>query len=549
MPAKNKSEKLADEIKKLKAEVERTKEKEFFLEEAQRIATLGHYVFYISKNEWTSSKELNTILEISESYHKTFETWADLLLDEDRQMMIEYFMAEVVGLRKPFDKEYRIKSKNKKGFKFVHGRGIVEFEGDIPITMIGTIQDVTERKAFENQLKEKNEEYESLNEELREANEKLSILNAALVKSKEKAEESDRLKSAFIANMSHQIRTPMNGIVGFAELLRNENLDLKRRVQYIDIITESSKQLLSIINDVLDISKIETGQVTLFEAETCMNTLMLEIFNLHNVVTTNRNLRLYVSNGLPDSESMIIADAGKLNQIINNLISNAIKFTQNGQINFGYNLYNEYLLFYVEDTGKGIPKKYLETIFDRFSQHDEGDNSNRGAGLGLAIAKAFVEQMGGQITVQSQVGKGSRFTFTLPYKPVRKTKSAEEEKTKPPLIMVVEDEEINYLYLAELLIRAGFELLHAKTGQEAFELAEKHAIDLVLLDIKLPDITGYEVCKKLKKDYKGLKIIAQTAYAFEDDKIMALKAGCDDYLSKPLAKKSLFAAISKHLTR
>ena len=419
-------------------------------------------------------------------------------------------------------------------------------------TMVSTVMDVTELKQAEHDLLEKNREYESLNEELRQTNEEVLL-------AKELAEKSDRLKTVFLNNMSHEIRTPMNGIMGFSRLLQNPDLEDDKRNYYIRIIRNSGEQLLRVIDDILKISELETKQVTVDESEVCLNDLLMEVFSVFDLQSKERNLPLHLNKGLPDAESTIITDRNKLLNVINNLVENALKYTPEGIVEIGYTLKDNMLNLYVKDTGVGIAPENQETIFERFVQEEkELARHTGGLGIGLSIAKENVELMGGKLSVQSAKGEGSTFNVRLPYKPVSGKTRGEKigqtgtaPKKSQLTLLVVEDEEMNYLYLEELLkegATSSYHLLHARNGEDALNECRKYpSIDMVLLDIKLPGISGYDVAREIRAFDKKMPIIAQTAYSTPEDKELALDAGCDEFLTKPISSETLMATIREYL--
>ena len=411
--------------------------------------------------------------------------------------------------------------------------------------MIASIEDITERKQTERQLKE--------------SKHNLLIKNEDLLKAKEKAEESDRLKTEFLNNMSHEIRTPMNGIIGFSAMFDKPDLSEEKRKYYSKIVQNSSHQLLRIIDDILEISTLETKQERLNETEFCLNDLLMELFSVFNLKSKERNIPLYLKKALHDDQSYILSDKTKLNKILSNLLENALKFTSEGFVEFGYNIDKTNLILYVKDTGIGISPKNHEIVFERFSQENK-DISHKlgGLGLGLSICKENSLLLGGDITLDSEKGKGSTFYVSLPYKPVQivdnNTSKSIDDKQKTYdnyTILVAEDEEVNYLYIEVLFedeIEGNYNLIHAKNGKEAVEICiENNNIDLVLMDIKMPIMNGLEATEKIKEKFPNLQIIAQTAYSTESDKQLALKHGCDDFISKPIHKDKLIGMINKYL--
>ncbi|SNR38126.1 PAS domain S-box-containing protein [Lutibacter agarilyticus] len=370
-----------------------------------------------------------------------------------------------------------------------------------------------------------------------------------------KAQESDRLKSAFLANMSHEIRTPMNGIIGFSELFLNPELSYVERKEYAKIVINSSRQLLSIVNDILDISKIEAGVVKLNSENVNINKLLNNLETFYLPIAQQQQLELKCEKGLKNDECTIKIDKTKLNQVISNLVSNAFKFTDHGSIEFGYELVNGYLKFYVKDTGVGIDEKLHNVIFDRFIQAEEDfEKQNKGTGLGLAISKKFVELFNGEIWLNSSK-EGTTVFFTIPYAKVKeKMVTSVIEKTTRMVennmkitILVAEDEEYNMLYINELFSKTNYKIVEASNGLQAVDLAKSNSeIKLVLMDIKMPVMNGIEAMKEIKQVRPNLPIIALSAFAMESDKENALANGFNSYLSKPIDKKLLFNLIQEH---
>jgi PAS domain S-box-containing protein len=372
-----------------------------------------------------------------------------------------------------------------------------------------------------------------------------------LAKAKEKAEESNRLKTAFLQNMSHEIRTPLNAISGFSGLLDKSEISEEKRKSFVSIIQNSSNQLISIVTDILTISSLETKQEKVNVSSVCINTIIVELLAIFKQQAQNQNISLYAKQQLSDKQSEIYTDKTKLTQILTNLISNALKFTHEGFIEFGYNLKENEFEFYVKDSGIGIKQEFHNIIFERFRQADKSINKiYGGTGLGLAISKAFVELLGGKIWVQSEIEKGSIFYFTIPYKPVReidKSLSAIQQNEIFKTILVVEDEEFNFLYIEELLIDMDLKLIHAKDGLEAVEICKKNpTIELILMDIKLPILSGDEAAKLIKEFRPNLPIIAQSAYALEHERAKYEEI-FDDYLVKPIRENDLKKIVQKKL--
>ncbi len=362
---------------------------------------------------------------------------------------------------------------------------------------------------------------------------------------KEKAEESDRLKSAFLANMSHEIRTPMNGILGFSELLKEPGLSGETQQEYISIIHKSGKRMLNIINDIVDISKIESGQMNLFISETNINEQIEFIYTFFKPEIEGKGMQFSNMSSLPAKECFIKTDREKVYAILTNLIKNAVKFTEKGSIEIGCNKKGKFLEFYVIDTGIGIPKDRQTAIFERFVQADIADkNAYQGAGLGLSISKAYVGMLGGEIWVESEAGKGSAFYFTLPYQAetIKENNAGNEILPSSELtpinkfkILIAEDDEPSEKFLLIAIKKFGDEIITVKNGIEAVAACRNNPdIDLVLMDIMMPEMDGYEATRQIRKFNKDVIIIAQTAYALEGDREKSIAAGCDNYMSKPI---------------
>jgi PAS domain S-box-containing protein len=380
---------------------------------------------------------------------------------------------------------------------------------------------------------------------------------AELVKAKEKAEESDRLKSAFLSNMSHEIRTPMNGIMGFTELLKEPHLSDEDKEQFIHLIEVSSDRMLNTINDIIDISRVESGQMEVLISATNINEQIEYIYAFFKHEMERKGLQLLFKNGLPKNAAVIKTDKEKLYGILTNLVKNAIKFTEVGTIEFGYEYKDGFLEFYVKDSGIGIPKERQEAIFERFVQADIGDKrAYQGSGLGLSIAKAYVEMLCGKIWVESEEGRGSVFYFTIPYNTepeiknvIKKVAPAEEQEKqiKDLKILVAEDDEQSEMLITITVKTFSKVILKARTGVEAVAACRNyHDIDLVIMDIAMPEMSGYEATRQIRKFNKDVIIIAQTAYAFVAEREKAIEAGCNDYIAKPFKQATLIALLKKY---
>lgn len=394
-------------------------------------------------------------------------------------------------------------------------------------TVAGIISNVFERQIMENNLKE----------------------------AKEKAEESDRLKSAFLANMSHEIRTPMNGIIGFSDLLMNPKLREEQRSYYAKIVSDSCRQLLSIVTDILDLSRIETRQVKVKSEKTSLNGLITEVYRFYKHKVGDRNISILPIKDLEDSASMVYADRTKVYQVLHHLMNNAVKFTQKGYVKFGYQVNARYIEFFVKDTGIGIPANLHKEVFEPFRQAElEATREYGGTGLGLTIAQKTVHLLHGDMWVESEVNKGSTFYFTIPYEPVVEEiqEHSGEDKSEDIhfsdiKVLVAEDEEFNFIYFEELLSEWGMQVTHARNGKEAVDFCKSDSnIDLVFMDIKMPKLNGLDATRLIKEIKPGLTVIAQTAYAMLEDRQKAIEAGCDDYITKPIDRDKLIEILKKY---
>lgn len=393
------------------------------------------------------------------------------------------------------------------------------------------------------------DEYEMLNIELNRVNQELVV-------AREKAIESDKLKTAFLNNISHEIRTPLNGILGFSDLLTADDLSADKKIQYAGVIKSSSQQLLTIINDILDISKIETRQLKIVPQTFHVNTeLQILLSMLQNLVRQHgKSIEVRLEPGLPDGMDSLVMDKIRLVQVLTNLVSNAVKYTHKGTIKLGYTIDDQIAEFYVSDTGIGIPEGCHKAIFERFRQVDNATTRQYGgSGLGLAISKGIVELMGGTINVESQPGEGSRFSVRLPYIPAVGSRSIvtslmHDIQLNPSTILVAEDDESSFELLKEMLDGSPVTFLHALDGKSAVNIFRAQpTISLVLMDIQMPVMDGMAAAKVILEINPKIPIIAQTAYALPEDRERCLKAGFVDYIVKPVERKLLISLLRKYL--
>ncbi|HVN59117.1 MAG TPA: PAS domain S-box protein [Bacteroidales bacterium] len=376
-----------------------------------------------------------------------------------------------------------------------------------------------------------------------------------LISAKNKAEENDKLKTAFLHNISHEIRTPLNGIVGFTSLLDDPDLSKDQRQSFVEIIKKSSDHLLAIISDIIEISNIEAGIIKINENELNLNALIEDLYSQFKLDATTKNIQLIRSFGIWDEKVIIRSDKTKLVQVLSNLLCNSLKFTESGLVKFGYRVKENFLEFFVSDTGIGIPEEKLDKIFDRFYQVDYNETRQHdGTGLGLSISKAYVELLGGKIWLDSKVGKGTTFFFTVPLNLCSEptAKNGDFPSAEPGVFLegktflIAEDDENNYKLICEMLKSSGVRLLRAKDGIEAVEMMKSvPGIDLVLMDIKLPNKDGFKAAKRIKEFFPDLPVIALTAYSSNSDKETALKMGFEDFISKPYTLKVLIDSLRK----
>lgn len=403
----------------------------------------------------------------------------------------------------------------------------------------------------------------NLRRENKELIKNLKETNKYLKEAKEKAEVADKLKTAFLANMSHEIRTPLNAIVGFSQFLTMEDIKPEKRKYYGEIIYKSTNELLQIIQDILDISKIESGQIELIKTELHLPSFLQELYAIyseHKLLKLNESLEYNIVIPPNTIVEFIYCDVTALKQILGNLIVNAFKYTAKGSVELGYKVITgdiNTVVFFVKDTGIGIPEDKFEFIFERFRKIEDHTKLFRGNGLGLTISRMLAELHGGKIYLESEIDKGSVFYCEIPVKklPVQNTdKSHNSIKTALKFdwtgktILVVEDNQTNFEYIKAIIENTNIEIIHAISGSEAIEFCKTFSnIDLVLMDIQLPEIDGYVATKSILGSRPELPVIAQTAYATPEDKLKADEAGCIDYFSKPIDKNKLLIAINKAL--
>ncbi|RLD90829.1 MAG: hypothetical protein DRJ09_03045 [Bacteroidetes bacterium] len=503
---------------------------------AMKASNDGLYDWDLVTNKIYYSPRWKSILGYQDhELSNNIETWNNLTDQKSRDASLLRLKEAVENKTDHYNVEFKMKHKDGHWVPILSRAHIIFDQQGKAIRAVGTHFDLTEQIKAQEKIK------------------------TAL----KKAEESDRLKSAFLANMSHEIRTPMNGILGFTSLLEEQNLPQDKINRYVKIINRSGNRLLNIINNLIDISKIEARQMEVSLETYDLNEQLHYLFEFFKPETDKKNLMLSVSPDVKNKPLLINSDKEKVYAILTNLVKNSIKYTHKGEIKFGYVLKEDgrdrVIEFFVKDTGIGILPDRQEAVFDRFVQADiEDKKAYEGAGLGLAISKAYVEMLGGKIWLDSDE-TGTRFYFTLPLTVNHLTKSSPtsqttEKKTDNPTpklnkILIAEDEDVSFNYLSILLKHFNnLEILRAYNGIEVIDLMKKHPdINLVLMDIKMPIMSGYDASIKIRKFNKRVVIIAQTAFALESDREKILKSGCNDYISKPINKTELIFKIEKWL--
>jgi PAS domain S-box-containing protein len=370
----------------------------------------------------------------------------------------------------------------------------------------------------------------------------------------ERAEVSEKLKSVFLSNLSHDIRTPVNSIIGFTQLLQKDNLKPEKHKQFLDILNTSANQLLSIVNELVEVSRIEVGQTNYVETSFSLNSLIEELVSFFYPIAYDKKIKFESACFFSDDKSYIHNDESKIKQVFNKLIYNAFKYTLEGRVDFGYTCRKneqgqQELLFYVKDTGIGIPEDQKKAIFE----HDwQMQSINSESNYSLSICKAYVEMLGGKIWLDSVVNQGTVFYFTLPYTPSEPNDSEYSKSSSTNWdgknFLIAEDEEINFLFLKELLQKTNANIIRAVDGEQVVQYCfNLPNIDLVLMDIKMPKMNGFDATKTIKEKMKSLPIIALTAYAYPEDRQRAKEVGCDGYIQKPIDKNLLYQMIESLL--
>ena len=436
-------------------------------------------------------------------------TFVASIYPDDRGIFEAIYNSLLAGESCKIDLELRLDLLNTGVYKWVDLKGVAqEFDERGKVTkVLGFIADIQKRRDDEQ----------------------------ALIEAKQRAEESDCLKSAFLANVSHEIRTPLNAIVGFSEVIAHTESECERE-EYLDIVKANSNLLLHLINDILDLSRIESGKMEFIDENIQMDELCEELRQMHQMRIKN-DVKIIFER--PAASLTIVSDSHRLRQLYSNLISNAIKYTEKGAITFGYKLKGDMMEGYVRDSGSGIPAEKLNNVFGRF---EKLDLLKQGFGVGLSICKSILDKMGGEIWVESELGVGSCFYFLIP---CNGTFPVAGEQNKP-LILVAEDMDCNY-ELVKAILEERYSVLRANDGIDVVTKYESSKPDLILMDVRMPGLDGLSAAGIIRELNPTVPIIATTAFAFETDREMALAAGCNEYMSKPLEAEKLKTMVERYL--
>lgn len=456
------------------------------------------------------------------------EDFLNMVANEDRQA-VRNFISENVENEKTASIEYKIiKLNQEREVRYISSKSIYLKKNKKGVF---TIKDVTRQEKIKKEL----------------------------VRAKEKSEESDKVKNAFLTNISHEIRVPMNSIVGFAELINIGNISPDDRLKYIKIIKHQSNQLLKLIDDISEIAKFEAGEIKINKTSCNLNLLLNELFVYFNQqIKLLKKDQIEINLSIPDKKGInVYTDSGRLHQLLSNLLNNAVKYTEKGVIDLGYTQKDEKIEFFVKDTGIGLTKEEQKHIFDRFKKNEETlTRKYEGSGLGLTIARGIVKLLGGKIWIESESGKGSAFYFNIPFEQIsdQNLSQIDEEydihkfNWKGKIMLVVEDDEVNFKFIEALLNENQTKVLRASNGLQAIELCKTiNKIDMILMDIRMPQMDGYEATREIRKFNRTIPIIAQTAFASEEEKERCLEAGCNEQVAKPIDIEELLSKINKFL--
>ena len=512
----------------IKEDITEKKKTEEKLLEAHKISKLGTYEFDLRTRLFDVSANMAEIYGFGNKMQFTFDEWLRSVHPDDHQWILTYLSEAIAEKRHETKLEFRIIRIGDRVEKWIHSAGKIKYdEQGEAVAILGTSRDITDIKIYQQEL----------------------------ISAKEKAEESNRLKTAFLQNLSHEVRTPLNGIIGFSEIINDPDITAADRKRFTDIIIERGWQLTSIINDILTMSSIETSQVELYTEKFDLLQLIENHLEVYKAPVARKGLQLKSTILITADQSIIYGDKPKIGQILNNLFNNALKFTRQGSIELGISLNDDKICFYVRDTGIGIGKEYQSLIFERFTQADETIRRDfGGTGLGLSICKGFIELMGGEIRVESEPEQGATFYFDLPYLPAAKSKTENpavqsvDDPDRKATILIAEDEDANFFALSIILSKQNFEVIRAINGLKAVEICSQQAVDLILMDIRMPVMDGYTAALRIRETKPQLPIIAQTAYAAQVE-VAQYGSAFDDYITKPFTKEKINSCLSRFLKR
>ncbi len=411
--------------------------------------------------------------------------------------------------------------------------------------------------------------YDDLKQRIHFLEQENKRLDKELQKTREQVLHSESFKSAFLANMSHAVRTPMNAIIGFSELIGMDGVSLNKKSEFIKIINEKGHQLLSLIDDIIEISKIDSGKIDFTFNNININEFLNEVYSSafsKKIAAGKDQVDIILEKNSPEDVGLIYTDSGRLQQILNNILSFSLRNTNKGFIKFGYNIKDsKSIVFYVIDSGIGLGKDDLKLLFDYFWQFEDITHQRLvGIGLGLTISKILVELFGGKMWVNSEINKGTEFFFSIPVEGsirnlvqpdnpelIAKTDNEKiEANWKDKVILVVEDDPVNYEFVEALMENYQVKLLHAENGEQALQLCKTiNKIDLILMDIKLPEKNGYEITAEIKQFRNEIPIIALTAFSINEVREKCLKAGCEDVIAKPMEINSFIIKLNHYLSK
>jgi len=517
--------------------IQKIEESERKLKESQTIARLGAWELDLENGLFMLNDNFYTMLHTNATEMGGYEMTADeyagrFLFAEDAQLIAEQMEKAKIATNADFSSylEHRIKYYDGVTGYIAVKYFIIKDKNGKTIKAYGVNQDITERK----------------------------LLELDLTVAKEKAEESSRLKTAFINNISHEIRTPLNGILGFGGFMMDESISYDEKLDFYNILQQSTSRLLQTITDIMDISELNTGTIIPRIADMQVANVLINQIEKFIPRCSLKNVKLITQIPVKYENLIVQTDQELFVKIVSQLLSNAEKFTLEGSIVIGFEVFDKWVRFFVTDTGKGIAADKLEIIFEPFIQEDNSNTRGyEGNGLGLSIARKMLNLLGGKIWVESQKGLGSTFFFEIPYEIEKISQDliiGDEHKTKitatKPFVLIAEDDELNFVFFKTLLNRIDCEYKHAQNGVEAVELCRRHPeIDLILMDIKMPVMNGIEATRLIREFRPELPIIAITAYAQTGDEQRFLQAGCNGYLAKPIKKDDLITLINKYINR